>query len=133
MADRNAVGKTVAQMLAEAESQVPFMAMGELQSRLNAVATGALVVLDAVVRLLPGAVGDEHVRVDVHHPLDDGAPLHGGVLDGHHLGDGAVGDHHAADVDAQVAREALQRVRQLDQQADARVARVEPSRALRCE
>ncbi len=39
-------GKTVAQMLAEAESQVPFMAMGELQSRLNAVATGALVVLD---------------------------------------------------------------------------------------
>jgi len=38
-------GKTVAQMLAEAEAQVPFMAMAELRSRLDA-APGALIVLD---------------------------------------------------------------------------------------
>jgi len=38
-------GKTVAQMLAEAEAQVPFMAMAELRARLDAAAP-ALIVLD---------------------------------------------------------------------------------------
>ena len=41
-------------------------------------------------------------------PLDDGAVLHGRVLDRHHLAERAPGQHEAADVLGQVAREADQ-------------------------
>ena len=40
-------------------------------------------------------------------PLEHRAVLHAGVLDRHDLADGPVGEHHAAGVDAEVAREAF--------------------------
>ena len=41
-------------------------------------------------------------------PLDDGPPRHGGRLDGHRLAERPARDDEAADVDGEVAREALQ-------------------------
>ena len=47
-------------------------------------------------------------------PLDDGAVLHAGVLDRHHLADRAIGQHHAARVDAEVPRRLQQLHREVD-------------------
>ena len=47
---------------------------------------------------------EPHPRRIVLVPLDDSALLHARVLDRHDLADGALGEHHAAGVDAEVAR-----------------------------
>ena len=49
-----------------------------------------------------------HPGRGVFVPLDDGALLHPGVLDGNDLADRAPGEHHAAGVDPQVAGRAQQ-------------------------
>jgi glyoxylase-like metal-dependent hydrolase (beta-lactamase superfamily II)/rhodanese-related sulfurtransferase len=70
-------GKTVAQMLAEASAQVPFMSMGELRSRIETM-PGDLIVLDVRERdayeagHIPGARllprGQLELRVNVELP-----------------------------------------------------------------
>ena len=49
-----------------------------------------------------------HPLAIVFVPLQHGAPRHRRVLDGHHLADRAIREHHTARVDAQVPRFALQ-------------------------
>jgi hypothetical protein len=83
----------------------------------------AEVLADRVHRILQGGehAEAEQVELDQAHPgavvlvpLQDGPVLHPGVLDRHHLADGPVGQHHAAGVDAEVAGELQQLLRQLD-------------------
>ena len=53
-------------------------------------------------------------------PLDDGAARHRGGLERHDVVEPAGGDHHAAGVLAEMPRQPLQLLHQLDQQRDAR-------------
>jgi hypothetical protein len=74
----------------------------------------------------PAANGAQHAErehVDLEHahgfevvlfPLDDGAVFHRRLLDGHQPRELGVREHEAADVLAQVARKALEPLRQLD-------------------
>src|SRR3954471_15048174 len=65
----------------------------------------------------------ETEQVDLHQagssavvlvPLQDGAAFHASPLDGAHLDDGPVADHHAALVDAEMAGKALDLLGELD-------------------
>ena len=80
----------------------------------------------------------ERQHVDLEHlqrveivlvPLDHGAVGHGRVLDRDQLAQGALRDDEAADMLAEVAREAHQLLGQLDGQAQGRVGGVEPGLA----
>ena len=99
---------------------------------------------DAVMRAqqLEGlADAGEHAQrqhVDLEHaqrvevvlvPFDDGAVGHRRVLDRHQLAQGALRDDEAADMLAEVAREADQLLGQLEGQAQGRVGGVEPGLA----
>ena len=62
-------------------------------------------------------------------PFDEGAVLHGGVADGHDLGQRPARQHEAADMLGEVAREAEQLLRQLEAAGEQRVGGVEPGLA----
>ena len=83
----------------------------------------AAVLADQVERVLDGAehAEAEQVELDQAHPravvlvpLQHRAALHPTALDGHHLADRPLGEHHAAGVDAQVPGRLQQVVREVD-------------------
>ena len=58
-------------------------------------------------------------------PFDEGAVLHGGVADGHDLGQRPARQHEAADMLGEMAREAEQLLRELEAAREQRVGRIE--------
>ena len=58
-------------------------------------------------------------------PFDEGAVLHGGVADGHDLGQRPARQHEAADMLGEMAREAEQLLRELKAAREQRVGRIE--------
>ena len=76
-------------------------------------------LLDQVEALADAGQHAERQHIDLQHaervdvvlvPLDEGAVLHGGVVDRHGLVEPLAGQHEAADVLGEVAREAEQLV-----------------------
>src|SRR3972149_6803692 len=72
-------------------------------------------LLDELESLVYGGKHAQREEVDLNHasvvygvfvPLDETAAFHGGLLQRHHLDEGARGDDHATDVLADVTREA---------------------------
>ena len=85
----------------------------------------AVVLLDQVEALAQAGQHAEAQHVDlvdlerveiVLVPFDDGAIVHGRVLDRHQLVEPAFGEHEAADMLREMAREAAQRGRQFERQ-----------------
>ena len=62
-------------------------------------------------------------------PFDEGAVLHGGVADGHDLGERPARQHEAADMLGEMAREAEQLLGELETAGEQRVGGIEPSLA----
>ena len=80
----------------------------------------------------------ERQHVDLHQaervdvvlvPFDEGAVLHGGVADRHGLVEPVAGEHEAADMLREMAREADELVGERDGLPDRRVVRIEPGLA----
>jgi hypothetical protein len=78
----------------------------------------------------------ERQHVDLHQaefvnvvlvPFDEGAVLHGRVPDGHEFVEPPAGQHEAADMLREVAREAEEAGREIDRAADRRIGGIEPS------
>ena len=59
-------------------------------------------------------------------PLDDGAVLHGGIADGHHLGQRSARQHEAAHMLGEMAGKADQFLGQLKAAREQRIGRIEP-------
>ena len=90
--------------------------------------------LDEVEALADGGEHAERQHVDLEHaervdvvlvPLQEGAVRHGAVVDRHGLVEALAGEHEAADVLGEMAREAHQLAGELHRLADRRVGGVE--------
>ena len=94
----------------------------------------AVVLLDQVEALAQAGQHAEPQHVDlvdpesvevVLVPFDDGAVLHGGILDRHQLVEPPVGQHEAADMLREMTRKAAQRSRQFERQHQAGIGGIE--------
>ena len=96
----------------------------------------AVVALDQVEPLADGRQHAQRQHIDLEHaqridvvlvPFEEGAVLHGAVVDRHGGIEPLAGEHEAADVLGEMPREAEQLARQPDRLAELRIGRVQPS------
>ena len=92
-------------------------------------------------KIEPAAQAAQHAErehVDLHQaervdvvlvPFDEGALVHGGIADRHRLVERRAGEHEAADMLREMARETDQIVGERDGLADRRIGRIEPGLA----